>query len=356
MPLQLYGDIATAVFLQELPLGARGTKASSPILPSGTQVEAGAYPPVVAFPSFDASSNRSLLAQLGFVLWEGSMVNFRHGTNVLSNLQGLSSNGPVALYNEHLTTLVVSPMDNFKLSVHSSTLTAVSPSALVQLYSSDRDDHVLCAVGTRCWQANSGTDAYQVERVEGIQPSLGQAKLVAAEHGCPLADLVQPLNLFFSFQLSDNLVTNATSPPAKDGYCSAPETCFANGLIYKQQVNGTIPLQLFWTANQSHSLTVASPAGLTFAKSHGFVFSAVVGFVYPALEVTPTWETGVSSEVSRLPAGFAHRTILVAGQGITSTMDSWGQKLRTCHGTERIDKLDPVINKLSYWTDNGAYY
>ena len=37
-------------------------------------------------------------------------------------------------------------------------------------------------------------------------------------------------------------------------------------------------------------------------------------------------------------------------------MDSWGTLLREMQGTQRLVQNSPVINSLSYWTDNGAYY
>lgn len=68
------------------------------------------------------------------------------------------------------------------------------------------------------------------------------------------------------------------------------------------------------------------------------------------------WETGVSSEVEELPAGFVHRTMLVVDQGVTAALDKWGSALRKVYGTSRVSKADPNVEYLSYWTDNGAYY
>lgn len=134
--------------------------------------------------------------QLGYVTWQGCMVNVDYGKNPLKALKGLSSSGPVALFNNTDTTVVVSPLDNFKNAVHYF-----------------RND-------------------------QGMQ----------------------------------------------------------------------------------------------------------------------AWETGVSSEVFELPSGFSHRTLLVTGSGITATMDKWGTTLRNIQGTNRQVQNSPVINSLSYWTDNGAYY
>ena len=68
----------------------------------------------------------------------------------------------------------------------------------------------------------------------------------------------------------------------------------------------------------------------------------------------PTWDTGVSSELTSLPRGFEHSTMLVAGRGITAALEKWGVALRTVHGTNRTE-MDPNVEYLSYWTDNGGY-
>mmetsp|Transcript_86928 Transcript_86928/g.246464 ORF Transcript_86928/g.246464 Transcript_86928/m.246464 type:complete len:826 (+) Transcript_86928:58-2535(+) len=195
--LKQYLDGGLAVFVQELPHGAARTNASNPVLPAGAGLDGGAYPPIVAFPAFHASGGDSgLLSELGYVTWQGCMAPVQHGTNAPAALGGLSSNGPVALFDQNYSTLVVSPMDNFKSAVHT--------------------------------------------------------------------------------------------------------------------------------------------------RSHGAAGDA--------------WETGVSSEVESLPPGFVHRTLLVAGRGITATLHAWGRLLRRAHGTRRTSGKDVVSSHLSYFTDNGAYY
>lgn len=104
-------------------------------------------------------------------------------------------------------------------------------------------------------------------------------------------------------------------------------------------------------------------------------FKSCVHYVRPGAP-QPTWDTGVSSELTELPPGFEHRTMLVAGSGITATLDAWGRALRRVHGTNR--SFDRGVEFLSYWTgtvvppspvssewslsrplplaDNGAYY
>lgn len=71
------------------------------------------------------------------------------------------------------------------------------------------------------------------------------------------------------------------------------------------------------------------------------------------------WETGVSSEIQALPVGFSHRTLVFVGSshGVTATMMEWGQMIQQLKKTDRsLVLMDPAVNFLSYWTDNGAFY
>ena len=207
--LKTYEDNGVAIFIQQLPRGANRTNASNPVMPSGIRViEPGDYPPVIAFPAFSGGQIQSL----GYLLWQSRMVNAEWGTNVTGGphctneplseakpagrgLQGLSTSGPVVLYNAAFESLVVAPMDNFKSAVH-------------------------------------------------------------------------------------------------------------------------------------------------FAR-----------------RPLAVWEAGVSSELTSLPAGFEHATMLFAGRGVTATLDRWGRAFRRAHGTNRSMAVrDHNVNFLSYWTDNGAYY
>jgi hypothetical protein len=63
-------------------------------------------------------------------------------------------------------------------------------------------------------------------------------------------------------------------------------------------------------------------------------FKAAVHHVRGGVSVA--WDTGVSSELTSLPVGFEHRTMLVAGRGITATMERWGRALRKSYGTQRL--------------------
>ena len=66
---------------------------------------------------------------------------------------------------------------------------------------------------------------------------------------------------------------------------------------------------------------------------------------------------GVLASITDLPAGFARKTILVAGKGMADTYRRWGGALTTLAG-KRLSSSDagPVLNTLGYWTDHGAVY
>ena len=66
------------------------------------------------------------------------------------------------------------------------------------------------------------------------------------------------------------------------------------------------------------------------------------------------WVVGLSGEIAEVPAGFAHETILHAGKGVTATVDRFGAAMQRAYGTTRVS--DTVVDKVGYWTDNGAYY
>ena len=126
-----------AIFVQQLPNGARGTNASNPTLPGGLRVmDPGNYPPVISFPALRGGQ----LETLGYVTWQSRMINVEYGTNVTSGppgtnepliagrgLQGLSTSGPVVLFDANFTSVVIAPMDNFKTAVHTVRKGAPSP-------------------------------------------------------------------------------------------------------------------------------------------------------------------------------------------------------------------------------------
>ena len=89
------------------------------------------------------------------------------------------------------------------------------------------------------------------------------------------------------------------------------------------------------------------------------------------------WELGIYSEVPSLPAGLIHRTLLMAGRGVTATVAAYGELARRLGRAEQeasssaasvkqkttvkdpptsAASWDVVVNRVGYWTDNGAFY
>ncbi len=61
--------------------------------------------------------------------------------------------------------------------------------------------------------------------------------------------------------------------------------------------------------------------------------------------------------IKTVPAGFKHRTLLVAGHGIENTLDKWGRDLNKIRGVKRPgNQADVFLKYFGYWTDNGATY
>ncbi|HWD91443.1 MAG TPA: autotransporter-associated beta strand repeat-containing protein [Verrucomicrobiae bacterium] len=66
---------------------------------------------------------------------------------------------------------------------------------------------------------------------------------------------------------------------------------------------------------------------------------------------------GIQSGIPQLPAGFTHRTVLTIQHGINQAYDTWGQALTGLSGKVRPANDSTVeLDKLGYWTDNGAAY
>ncbi|MBM4397894.1 MAG: hypothetical protein FJ087_19690 [Deltaproteobacteria bacterium] len=66
---------------------------------------------------------------------------------------------------------------------------------------------------------------------------------------------------------------------------------------------------------------------------------------------------GLHGEIEQVPAGFAHRFVVVRGRGVAATIERWGDLLLADRGRTRTDRYaDPGLSHLGYWTDNGAYY
>jgi hypothetical protein len=107
------------------------------------------------------------------------------------------------------------------------------------------------------------------------------------------------------------------------------------------------------------SLPPDSPWVFFDNTAHTFVISPASDYMTASTTTGSRGEiqSGISSQIAPLPAGMTHRTLLAFGQGINSTLDIWGQALTDLASKQRpTSDADPLLNTISYWTDNGATY
>lgn len=92
---------------------------------------------------------------------------------------------------------------------------------------------------------------------------------------------------------------------------------------------------------------------------NSFVISPAANFMIASdtLNADSSISCGINSAISQLPAGFTHRTLLVIKNGINQTYEAWGNALTGLSTKQRPANDSAVeLNKLGYWTDNGAAY
>lgn len=90
-----------------------------------------------------------------------------------------------------------------------------------------------------------------------------------------------------------------------------------------------------------------------------FILSPATNFMTASTTWGPNGElaSGIAAAIASLPQGFEHRTLLVLERGINRAFDTWGQTLTALHGKTRpANDADASLNKVGYWTDNGATY
>jgi hypothetical protein len=98
---------------------------------------------------------------------------------------------------------------------------------------------------------------------------------------------------------------------------------------------------------------------LFFQTNHdAFVTSAATNYlVASARSSGGAISYGINSSITQLPSGFSHRIILVAQNGINKIYSTWGNALLALTGkTPPANDAVVELNKLGYWTDNGASY
>lgn len=111
---------------------------------------------------------------------------------------------------------------------------------------------------------------------------------------------------------------------------------------------------------QFTSLPSDSPWVFFDGSGNSFVFSAASHFMVAGSywnSSTGQIASNISGQITSLPAGFSHETLLVIDSGINRAIGTWGQMLTTLQGKIRpSNDAGPILNQVGYWTDNGASY
>jgi hypothetical protein len=137
-----------------------------------------------------------------------------------------------------------------------------------------------------------------------------------------------------------------------------------NDLAFPALTNNTPNLQHLAFGNTFGLYNFSSLFGdspwLFFATNYdAFIFSPATNYmiVNNSQSGSGPLTAGINSAITTLPANFTHRTILVAQKGIDRTYQTWGSALVTLAGkTPPSNDAAIELNKLGYWTDNGATY
>jgi hypothetical protein len=99
---------------------------------------------------------------------------------------------------------------------------------------------------------------------------------------------------------------------------------------------------------------------LYFNTDHdAFIISAATNYTISTILTNgvASISCGINSGISQLPSGFTHRFILAARNGINQIYSTWGNALLALAGkTPPANDATVELNKLGYWTDNGAAY
>ena len=102
-----------------------------------------------------------------------------------------------------------------------------------------------------------------------------------------------------------------------------------------------------------------SPCLYFDTQAHTFLLSPAANFQVAdtVTNADDSIAAGIALSVTTLPRGFTHRTMLVLGNGINATFQRWGKAMMALAGKRPVpNDFDVTLDRLGYWTDNGAAY
>lgn len=108
-----------------------------------------------------------------------------------------------------------------------------------------------------------------------------------------------------------------------------------------------------------NSASTEGPWAFFDSSANAFIVSPAGHFMVSTTGFGPNGElaSGISSQIATLPQGFQQRTFLVIEPGINRAFDTWGHAMTAFFGKTRpANDADASLNKVGYWTDNGATY
>jgi hypothetical protein len=169
-----------------------------------------------------------------------------------------------------------------------------------------------------------------------------------AEHSTISDTKVLPFFHFPSF--------NTTASDSIWGNCPDAAHCSAGYLTWQgtQISRGFLPLEAGPPTEQQLGLdsgpVVLFDATAPAEGSHALIVSPASHFKGAVqMRYQESWVAGVAGEVTEVPAGYTHETILHAtAQGVSRTLDRWGGLMRKAHNTSKVP--DVLTTHIGYWT------
>ena len=160
------------------------------------------------------------------------------------------------------------------------------------------------------------------------------------------------------YQNTPNVLFSSTTHASAANSSSAgtPFPSFSTpGLSYRESFQDAA-----WSPYQFGGTPAHDSPQLAFdGQGHSFLISPADNFGVANLSRSSggTVTAGIVSSVGTLPSGFTHRTLLTLGNGVNSAYSTWGSALMALGGKQPIpNDANNTLNKLGYWTDNGATY
>jgi hypothetical protein len=111
---------------------------------------------------------------------------------------------------------------------------------------------------------------------------------------------------------------------------------------------------------QFNSLDNAADSPWFFFDPNGNAFVLAAASNFPIARTTRNADASLSSSIApvdAIPGGLSHATMLVTDVGINRVFTTWGEALLHRYQKVRPDNdADVTLDRIGYWTDNGAAY